>query len=93
MSLAKESWKFGQPRFIDDGEDALYIEFPDRTVKYVPERTCAFTDNWDDPDLPLPTCSACGWEAEETDCVGVIGGPMYLYDGKFCKECGAKVMD
>lgn len=56
------------------------------------ERTCTFTDNWNDPDLPLPTCSACGWEAEETDCVCVIGGPMFQYDGKFCKECGAKVM-
>jgi len=60
--------------------------------KYVPERTCAFTDNWNDPDLPLPTCSACGWEAEETDCVCVIGGPMFEYGGKFCKECGAKVV-
>lgn len=57
------------------------------------ERTCTFTDNWNDPDLPLPTCSACGWEAEETDCVCVIGGPMFQYDGKFCKECGAKVVE
>ena len=57
------------------------------------ERICTFTENWNDPDLPLPTCSACGWEAEDIDCVCVIGGPMYLYDGKFCKECGAKVVE
>lgn len=57
------------------------------------ERTCTFTDNWNDPDLPLPTCSACGWEAEETDCVCVIGGPTFEYGGKFCKECGAKVVE
>lgn len=70
MSLAKGSWKFGQPRFIDDGEDALYVEFPDRTVKYVPERTCrnihpdvfqcsecyAIDDDWKNP----PYCHGCG---------------------------------
>ena len=57
------------------------------------ERTCTFSDNWNDPDVPLPTCSECGWEAEETDCVYVIGGPMFQYGGKFCKECGAKVVE
>lgn len=57
------------------------------------ERTCTFSDNWDDPDVPLPTCSECGWEAEETDCSCVIGGPMFSYNGKFCKECGAKVVE
>ncbi|MGN0079799.1 MAG: hypothetical protein ACI36T_04570 [Eggerthellaceae bacterium] len=55
------------------------------------ERTCTFSECWDDD--PLPMCSACGWEAEETDCVTVIGGPLFEYDGKFCKECGAKVVE
>lgn len=69
----------------------MFLDLAD-LIEPEPERTCAFTDNWNDPDLPLPTCSACGWEAEETDCVCVIGGPMFQYGGKFCKECGAKVV-
>lgn len=73
-------------------DDAVIEEFT-RMNGYVKKRTCIFTDNWDDPDLPLPMCSSCGWEAEETDCVCVIGGPLYRYDGKYCKECGAKVID
>lgn len=57
---------------------------------YVPERTCTFSECWGDD--PLPTCSACGWKAEEEDCV--FGSDMKIkYYGKFCKECGAKVVE
>lgn len=38
-----------------------------------------------------PKCSACGWQADTYDCDWLDGG-VYEYDGKFCKQCGAKVV-
>ena len=81
MSLAKESWKFGQPRFIDDGEDALYVEFPDRTVKYVPERTCEM-----EFDFPQEV----GFKQIDCRCSECWHG-MSVHD-RYCSECGAKVV-
>lgn len=37
-----------------------------------------------------PKCSACGWQAGTYDCEWLEDGE-FEYDGKFCKECGAKV--
>lgn len=83
MSLAKDSWMFGQPRFIDDGEDALYIEFPDRTVKYVPERTCKRITHGLERNREIATvswtCSKCGRHMGRDD--------------SFCPNCGARVKE
>lgn len=91
MSLAKGSWKFGQPRFIDDGEDALYVEFPDRTVKYVPERTCKPIDPFDKETKhiverglshyywPYKGCPECQRD--------------FPQGSNYCPNCGAKVAD
>ena len=48
--------------------------------------TCEFSQTTDNP----PTCSNCGWQADAYDCDWLDGG-VYEYDGKFCKQCGAKV--
>ena len=39
-----------------------------------------------------PKCSACGWQADTYDCAWLEDG-RYEYDGKFCKQCGAKVVE
>ena len=60
-------------------------------VTYVPERTCTFSRCLDDED-PLPTCSACGYEADVSEVGAVPGGELcYLY--KHCVDCGAKVVE
>lgn len=88
---AMEEWAKEVARLMDDATDAAIVSEIAERNGYAKERTCTFSECWDDE--PLPTCSACGWEAEETDCVTVIGGPYLVYDGKFCKECGAKVVE
>ena len=76
MSLA-DKVTFGQLRFIDDGEDALYIEFPDHTVKYVPERTCQYKLA---PD-GKKRCSGCGRRLV-----------FKLSFMNYCPSCGARVI-
>lgn len=51
---------------------------------YVPERTCRFKGA---PGKP-PTCSACGFEAGIYDC----DWSKYVYSGKYCSNCGARVV-
>ena len=82
MNLAKESWKFGQPRFIDDGEDALYVEFPDRTVKYVPERTCHVVGSYYNELMDESyTDLSCGHHLRGAE-----------RDFDFCYRCGARIV-
>ena len=50
--------------------------------------TCEFSPTTDN----LPTCSNCGWQADAYDCDWLDGG-AYVYDGRFCKHCGAKVVE
>ena len=51
------------------------------------ERTCRMEGDGCSP----PNCSACGWQADTYDCAWLEDG-RYEYDGKFCKQCGAKVV-
>lgn len=84
-TLATPGLCFKDFKFNDDGEDALYIEFPDhRKVKYVPERTCELE--------PLKggyrRCKRCGAFVRAdavTDCCSII--PI-----RFCPNCGASVV-
>lgn len=50
--------------------------------------TCEFVG---DANYP-PKCSACGWQAGIYDCSWLEDGELE-YDGRFCKECGAKVVE
>ena len=52
------------------------------------ERTCHMEGDGCFP----PNCSTCGWQADTYDCAWLEDG-RYEYDGKFCKQCGAKVVE
>ena len=47
---------------------------------------CEFSTTTDNP----PTCSNCKWQADIYDCDWLDCGE-YEYDGRYCKQCGAKV--
>lgn len=89
MSLAKESWKLGQPRFIDDGEDAIFIEFPDRTVKYVPERKGRNLEGNDGKTR----CSECGTLVVDMAYFDELGGGVVLVRNypDYCPKCGVRL--
>lgn len=53
------------------------------------ERTCRFNDA---PDKAVAICSACGFEAGIYDCDWYDDDPKYVYTGKYCSECGARVV-
>ena len=55
------------------------------------ERTCKYTTGYVG-DLSMPTCSACGYEAGYGE-VDVYSDGAIRYDGKYCTNCGAKVVD
>lgn len=88
MGLEKDGYEFTPAQFIDDGEDALLINFTDtgETVKYVPERTCAVTAT----AYGNGRCSSCGEELTQYE--GFDPFEM-KYTGKYCIECGAKVVE
>lgn len=76
-----------------EGCEGCFIKSLNRLADLIepePERTCTFSECWGDDSLP--TCSACGWETEEEDCV-FSSDLKIKYDGKFCKECGARVVE
>lgn len=54
------------------------------------ERTCRFIDD-SDGEFP-PKCSACGYEPSIYEC-SWLGDGGYEYEGNYCPECGAKVVD
>lgn len=55
------------------------------------ERACTFSRCFDDEDK-LPTCSACGYEADILEVVIKPGGEL-IYEYGWCVGCGAKVME
>lgn len=52
-----------------------------------PERTCHMVQ---DPDYDFVTCSHCGYE-EEGNLLYELGGKV-IYNGNYCPNCGAKVI-
>lgn len=55
-----------------------------------PERTCRIIED----GCGLAHCSECGFEFDPYDCSGIPEeGVPYEYDGRYCKNCGAKVVD
>lgn len=54
------------------------------------ERTCRIIEDM----CGLAHCSECGYEFDPYDCSGIPEeGVPYEYDGRYCKNCGAKVVD
>ena len=54
------------------------------------ERTCRIIEDC----CGLAHCSECGYEFDPYDCSGIPEeGVPYEYDGRYCKNCGAKVVD
>ena len=64
------------------------VEYEIGGTRYIPERTCRFEGAPDEP----PTCSACGFETGIYDCDWYDDEPKYVYAGKYCPNCGAKVV-
>ena len=57
---------------------------------YTPERTCRFIDD-SDGEFP-PKCSACGYEPSIYEC-SWLGDGGYEFEGNYCPNCGAKVVE
>lgn len=83
MGFEKAGYDFTPAKFIDDGEDALFVKFPDtgKTVKYVPERRGKrIRTKYREKLCQIEyMCSECGF-------------PLYSDHDSFCSECGAKVV-
>lgn len=63
---------------------------PERFEVRFAERTCTFSKCFDD-DEQMPTCSACGYEADSDEILYAPGGEIvYGYD--WCVGCGTKVV-
>lgn len=77
------AWVIGNNRCFHDG---AYEEIADELNAKLWSGTCEFSQTTDNP----PTCSNCGWQADAYDCDWLDGGE-FEYDGRFCKQCGAKV--
>lgn len=54
------------------------------------ERTCRFIDD-SDGEFP-PKCSACGYEPSIYEC-SWLGDGGYEFEGNYCPNCGAKVVE
>lgn len=81
MGFEKAGYDFTPAKFIDDGEDALFIEFQDtgKTVKYVPERTCK-------------NLRKSVWNFKCSNCETAFDTTHVYFDIEFCPNCGAKVV-
>lgn len=64
-------------------EGGLYIE-----TAYMPKRTCQMEPH---PDYDLVTCSNCGYEEEKLILIPTVENASF--DGKFCPNCGAEVIE
>lgn len=54
------------------------------------ERTCRIIEDM----CGLAHCSECGYEFYPYDCSGIPEeGVPYEYDGRYCKNCGARVVN
>lgn len=71
-----------------DWEKVTSVEIEWHT--FVKQRTCKFVSSRG-PDYP-PACSACGYELGIYDCEWFEDG-TYGYDGNYCKNCGAQVVE
>lgn len=79
------SWRLDEwPEYVTVSHDGM--REPGR--RYVPERTCRIIED----GCGLAHCSECGFEFDPYDCSGIPEeGVPYEYDGRYCKNCGAKV--
>lgn len=77
-----------------DGIGGFDIDMVERVeiegVDFVCERTCKFVSS-KGSDYP-PVCSACGYELGIYDCEWFEDG-TYGYDGNYCPNCGARVVE
>lgn len=84
--LAKEGWTLSDAKYINDGEDALCIDFPDGEVKYVPERTCIPT--WEPNCWGFSTAYCkCGQKLLE------VANGLDERLPNYCSKCGVKVVE
>lgn len=63
-------------------------------VEYFPERTCEIVAD----EVNYAHCSLCGYQYDYHDCTGIgCAGDEdeyeFEYNGNYCKNCGARIVD